>query len=70
MAFIYVAGQTESLKTYLFKQEAVHVAGFDQLQITMFCPKQEIIAVIVKSKEANGLWIKCLNLLILLCGKG
>ena len=37
----------------------MHIATFDQLRIATFCPKQEIIDVIIKSKEMKELWIKC-----------
>ena len=50
--FFYFAGQTELIK--LFKQ-AMNVTTFDQLGISLFCPKQEIIDVITKLKEANEL---------------
>ena len=53
---IYSVGQTESLRK--FKQEAMHAAMFDQLRVATLCPKQEIIYIINKSKEANELWIK------------
>ena len=53
--FIYSVGQTESIKT--FKQEAMYAAMFDQLRVATFCPKQEIVFIIKKSK-ANELWIK------------
>ena len=36
----------------------MYITTFDQLGIAKFCPKQEIIAVITKSKETNELWIK------------
>ena len=51
--FIYFVGQLESFE--IFKQKAMHAATFDQLGIGKFCPKQEIIYVIAKSKVANGL---------------
>ena len=36
----------------------MYVVMFDQLGVAKFWPKQEIIYVITKSKEANGLCIK------------
>ena len=53
MFFFYFVGQTESFE--VFKQEAMHITTFDQLGIAKFCPKQEIIDVITKSKETNKL---------------
>ena len=54
--FFYFVGQTESFE--IFKQEAMYITTFDQLAIAKFCPKQEIIDVITKSKETIELWIK------------
>ena len=54
--FSYVADQTESFE--IFKQKVTQIATFDQLAIAKFCPKQEIIDVITKSKVNNELWIK------------
>ena len=51
--YINVVGQTEYWK--IFKQQALCVVTFDQLGNAKFCPKQEIVDVITKSKETNGL---------------
>ena len=40
----------------------MYITTFDQLGIAKFCPKQEIIDVITKSKESKELWINgCIN---------
>ena len=36
----------------------MHITTFDQLGIAKFCPKQEIINIITKSKETKDLWKK------------
>ena len=55
--FHLICRSTESFKT--FKQEAMNAITCEQFGIAKFCPKQEIIHVIKKSKEANELWTKC-----------
>ena len=42
----------------IFEQKALHETTFGQLGIAKLRPKNEIIDVIMKSKETNEFWIK------------